>query len=299
LARRCLPTGGAAVLLAVIGFAMGNGSSPGRSRATVIPIGTTATLRVNDATERISTPPGAGVLQARAFRPSSGPRVVTGTARPGSTGAIAAGALATALEGARAQVVPVGRIEAVRYDGMRLGSFSARTAALVLPTTKGTALVLRDPGNAAAGACDRAFGTLRPRAGIRALELAPTADYTRHLASVLFTYERRRASAASQLAGAGHAAGQAHALRRIAAAAGGLAHRLDRLSTSQPAAVGAQAAVAAAARRLQRAATRLAAAADDGHKAAFGTAHREFLRADRALVSSIRALRLLPVRRGP
>ena len=292
----------AVVLIALLigGFALGratHGSSePKRSVAQLGPLLLTFPsddwrtarppviqgLRLENALALTSTDPSRpGTVLAGIAPDAEGPGLLPPSLRAQLTGS------------APAHAVSVGRLQGIRYPSLPAGRVDRRVSLLLVPTTRGAAVVAcLAPRVLAEGTtladCAGVAATLELR-GLRALPLGQTSGYTNAVSASLSLLDGERLAGRRQLAGATRPSEQARAARGLRSAYSSAATRIGHVTPS-PMGRPAHAALVAALRDTATAYGALASAADAQDNGAYDAASKRVDAAERRLDAAITRL---------
>jgi hypothetical protein len=299
LPRWLLPLLAALVpLLALLGFWLGHGRAGEPSRPGNVAAAGPLTLAFDDGWRPLATAPAVpGLSLSDPVALASTRRDEPGQVRAGIAGAAEGASLLPAaflrlLDGdPRAEIVRLGRYDALRYRDLPHRTAGARMTLYAVPTSRGVATVvclapLVGPG--ALARCEAVATSLRLR-GAEPQALGPTERYGAAVRRALTRLDRARATGRDALASARRPAGQADAARRLAAA-----HRAaaSTLAGAQPG-LAERPAHRAMLLSLQRAAAAYDGLAFAARRNASGTWARASLaveRADQAFRDAFRAL---------
>jgi serine/threonine protein kinase len=216
-----------AILLATVGFVVapttgaGNAHNLDRLMGTATAGSISVSLPSGWRQQRsVPAVPGLvlrGPLAVEAAPPAG--RLVVGFADAGGPALLPVSLLGSLHRPPRAEAVRLGRVELLRYRGLRPDGAAISENAYSLPTTAGLVLgVCMLPSThteAAEAACERILGSLRVISG-RALPLGPNPTYAGALSRAISTLNRSSASGESGLQHAQTAAAQAAAAERLA-----------------------------------------------------------------------------------
>jgi serine/threonine-protein kinase len=286
----------AACAAAVVGFLVAgalSGDDGASSRR--VAAGELGTIAVPAELRSARGPAGLGLQSLRAYaagRGSARRTLAVGSGAAAGPNLLPAGALADAARASGAPVVVrVGAARGLRFGGLTVPGLAGRTQAVTIPTSRGVLVAACAAATAQDAVCAATLGSLAPRAGVRATDVAVPKDYATSVGRLLATYETARAAATRQLRTAGRSATQARAARGLRDAAGALAAGLRKLDAAPPGARPAQDELFAAATRLRAAAARLASAAAGRAQSRYDAAAADTEAADRALRRAVDRLR--------
>jgi Protein kinase domain len=280
-----------AVLAAALGFLVApSKSSSSPAHPSLVGSASAGPLTISfpggwrhQATSAVSDLTVDNELELVAARPASG-TLVMGTASSVGSTLLPAGFVSALPSLPTPQVVTLGASQFYRYlDLMPKGATRPETV-YALPTTAGAVIAVCQPTGTSVTfmtACERVVGTLRLSSG-KVLGLGPNAAYASAVSSVTGRLNAEANSAQARLASARTPREQAKAAAQLAAASKTAASQVQKLNPG-PAAVSANAAIAAALRTISDGYASLELAAMHNDRGAYQTARSEIQRASDAL----------------
>ncbi len=289
------------IALAVVGFLVGSSGSSGtatpanNSSASAGPL----TITFPDTWQRVdSAPPipGLTLKDAIAVAPKGGPAVgslVAGTTASGDATLLPASFTKTlSSPPSKGEPVKLGKLQALRYTGLKPKSYPQSLTVYAIPTDTGVATVACSSAAAQSATflpeCERAASTLT-LSGVQAFDLGVPKSYADALNSAVGKLQASRKAAIARLNAARTPAGQAAAARQAAgayaAAAKSLAGQkvppqLARVNTS----------VLLALRQGTAGYTAMATGAGSGDAAGYKRGAATVKKADAALAKALTAL---------
>jgi hypothetical protein len=289
--------------LALSGFALGRVTSGGgeepRGLATAGPL--TVSFPDDDwAPAGVPRIPGLRLEGAVALRSTDERRpgtVVVGLAPEAQGAGLLPRALRRQVRGSPpADPVQVGQARGLLFRALAAAGVRPRLDLLLVPTSRGAAAVAcLTPRALRAGDepadCGEVAATLRLH-GLHALPLGGHMTYTHALAAELARLDGERLAARRQLAGAAMRHEQRRAAAGLASAYSAAAGRMLRIPPT-PFARPSHYALYGALRQAQRAGAALAAAAHDGDERAYAAAAKRLERAETNVAAGIRRLQRL------
>ena len=293
----------AGALLAAGGFLLAPSDSSGEDPPPLSASASSAALQLGlpSSFTRSAEPPrvaGLELSDAVALQSVDTPRttIVAGISDGSGPTLLPGGAVRRAAAEVEPDAVALGRLEALRFDGLSLGDQTGRVYAA--PTTAGVAtLACLAPAGATLGAdCDRIAATLVPL-GAEPVALGPSEDYAEALNAALGDLATARDEGRAELGDADRPAAQADAATEIRDAYRDAARAL---SGAEPTAVDrpANAAITAALRRAGAAYGALADAARAGKGQDYDRAVNTITERERGVEQSLAALEALGYERG-
>jgi serine/threonine protein kinase len=237
---------------------------------------------------------GLQLADARAVAPAGRPQLAVVAGRTQATGPtlIPSGLSRGVGQLPKPSRVRLGKLEALRYDSVRLTGSTTALRLYAVPTSSGTVLIACEAPAAGLAAltpgCDHVAASLQLRSG-HGFPAGPSTTYADALAGVLTKLGAARSEARSQIAAAKTAAGQATAATRAAAAYGQAATTLRALKPS-PYDAAANTSLASALAQTGSAYGRLARAARDRARGRYRSARAAVGRGERSVTAALAAL---------
>lgn len=187
--------------------------------------------------------------------------------------------------------VKLGKLEALRYRGVRVRGFDRELTLYAAPSSAGVATIAcysPSAGGGFAATCERVAAAAELLQG-HPYPLATSPQTERALDRIVATLRRERAAGRRRLARAGTDAAQATAATRVARADAGARRRLERLAVS-PALAGSVGAARSATAGSAAAYGSLAAAASEGDAERYDAARGEVEASEARLARALAAL---------
>jgi hypothetical protein len=288
------------IALAVVGFLVGNSGSKGsttqaNSSLSAGPI----TITFPDSWQRVTSAPPIPGLTFKgpiSVAPKGGPAV--GVLTAGTVSAAGPGLLPASFAKklssppGKGDPVKLGKLQALRYTGVKPKSYPQELTVYAVPTDAGVATVACSAAPAQAArflpACERAASSLT-LAGAKAFDLGVPKSYAAAVSATIKKLESARKAALGKLKAAKTPGTQAAAARKAAAAYATAAKSLAG-QTVPPQLEQANVAIVSALRRAATGYTAMAKGADNGSSGAYLSGAASVKSADKALQKALQSL---------
>ncbi len=292
-ARLPVPAGvGLVVAVALLGVLLGRAGGDGNNEsqpraATAGPVA----LRMPEGWRKVRSGTDVGGLrpqQPLAMAGSSGGRLMAGIV-PGQLAAFDPRTVAQQVDGSPppAAVVRLGRVQALRWQGLQHGSPPRPVTLFAVPTDRGAA-ILACSGPGSARPCQEAAASLRLR-GMSAYSPVLAAQWRARVRAVIGSLRARRETELTRLAQAGTSGDHARAALALGAAHGTAIRDVTR-DPVPPQVATAHRAVVSALDGLKRAYEQLGRAAQRSDAAAYSSAAEAVRRQDARLREALKVI---------